>query len=242
MNLSSLELINQVTTSAKEVGFEIETFGQIGAWPLLSMTRCSQDGNGQNIYISAGIHGDEPAGPLALLELLKEDALPKNHNYWICPVLNPSGLDDGTRENADGLDLNRDYRDFHSEEIRSHAAWVKRQITSLDIALHLHEDWESKGFYLYELNFGPKEGLADNILEAVAQHLPIETASEIDGHHANAPGLIRPESIPEIEEGHPEAIYFKQEFGGLNYTLETPSALALAQRIAAMKAAVIATL
>ncbi len=242
MNLSTSELISQLALSAKGVGFEVETFGQIGDWPLLGMTRRAQNNSGQNIYISAGIHGDEPAGPLALLELFKEDALPKEHNYWICPVLNPSGLDAGKRENTDGLDLNRDYRDFDSEEIRSHTAWAKQQIKSLNIGLHLHEDWESKGFYLYELNFGPKEGLAALLLDAVEKYIPIETASEIDGSPSNAPGLIRPDSLPEIEEGHPEAIYFKQAFGGLNYTLETPSAVKLDQRVAALKAAVLVAL
>jgi hypothetical protein len=155
--------------------------------------------------------------------------------------LNPTGLANGTRENTDGLDLNRDYSDLKSEEIRAHVAWVEQNIQSLDQALHLHEDWESKGFYLYELNFGGHESYAKRILNAVEQHLPIEWAEEIDGHPARG-GIIRPDELPEVVEGDPEAIYFQKKFGGLNYTLESPSALPLEQRVAALKAAVLSAL
>lgn len=151
--------------------------------------------------------------------------------------MNPTGLDAGTRENKDRIDLNRDYSEFHSGEIRQHVAWVQRRIKALDLALHLHEDWEATGFYLYELNFGNESSLSKQILDAAQQHLPIETAEEIDGHPA-ADGIIRPESLPDVPEGLPEAIYFQKNFGGLNYTLETPSSLALPQRIAALKASI----
>lgn len=241
MNHSTIKLIEKLKCCAAATGFEIETFGQVTEWPLLALSRKSHNTNGRNVYLSSGIHGDEPAGPIALLQLLQEDALPRKHNYWICPALNPSGLDAKTRENANGLDLNRDYRDFSSEEIRSHAAWARKHIPSLDIALHLHEDWEAKGFYLYELNFNQQTGHADAILRAASKHVPIETAPEIDGSPASN-GLIRPEALPELEEGHPEAIYFQQQFGGLNYTLETPSALPLEKRVAAHLSAMLAVL
>ena len=40
-------------------------------------------------------HGDEPAGPLAALELLKHGAF--DHGPWrLCPALNPTGLAAGT--------------------------------------------------------------------------------------------------------------------------------------------------
>ena len=62
------------------------------------------------IYLSAGIHGDEPAPPLALLALIESGALDKRAVWFLCPILNPDGLARGTRENAEGVDLNRDYR------------------------------------------------------------------------------------------------------------------------------------
>ncbi|MEO0509091.1 MAG: M14 family metallocarboxypeptidase [Verrucomicrobiota bacterium] len=241
MNLQIAQLLSELKTKARTSGFEIETFDQIEKWPLMALSRNSSRQGGQKVYISSGIHGDEPAGPLALLELLESDALPRQHDYWICPVLNPAGLDAGTRENTDGLDLNRDYREPQSSEIRAHISWAKQHIPPLDLALHLHEDWEAKGFYLYELNFSGQPGHANAILEAAAKHLPIDTTNEIDGSPASG-GIIRPQTLPELEEGYPEAIYFQQQFGGLNYTLETPSGLPLKQRIAAHKDAILTVL
>src|SRR5882762_10191115 len=62
-----------------------------------------------SLYISAGIHGDEPAGPLAVCRLLKENQWPSNLAVWICPCLNPTGFLSNRRENSEGLDLNRQY-------------------------------------------------------------------------------------------------------------------------------------
>ncbi|NBB78739.1 MAG: hypothetical protein GVY36_04740 [Verrucomicrobia bacterium] len=153
--------------------------------------------------------------------------------------MNPSGLKRGTRENATGIDLNRDYRDFVSDEIRGHRDWIKRQVPSLDLGIHLHEDWEAAGFYLYELNFGKSPSLAKVLLQATGQFLPIETAECIDGRSARS-GIIRPDTLPDLPEGQPESIWLYQQFGGVLYTLETPSALALELRVAALKAAVLA--
>lgn len=239
-------LIAQLKAAGQATGFTVDSFGQIGPhsqWPLLGMTRTPSPAgpHTRHIYLSAGIHGDEPAAPQALLELLESDALPRDHHYYICPLLNPSGLSVGTRENADGIDLNRDYRDFVSSEIRAHAQWIARHIPQLDAAVHLHEDWESQGFYLYELNFNHQPSLAPRILAATEPHLPTETAHLIDGHPACG-GIIRPRVIPDLEEGHPEAIYLQQKFGGTNYTLETPSAQEFRTRVNALKAGVHAAL
>src|SRR5579862_8056795 len=58
------------------------------------------------VYISAGIHGDEPAGPLAIRQLLQENRWPADMAFWICPCLNPSGFINNRRENPEGVDLN----------------------------------------------------------------------------------------------------------------------------------------
>ena len=44
------------------------------------------------IHISAGIHGDEPAGPLAALKLIQEDRWPGNAEIFLLPCLNPLGF------------------------------------------------------------------------------------------------------------------------------------------------------
>ena len=234
-------LIPDLKQAAREAGFVVQIYGQVGNWPLLAMTRRGQTPGGRNIYLSAGIHGDEPAGPFTLLKLLQAGTLPAKQNYWICPLLNPAGLAAGTREEPGGLDLNRDYSGTQSREIRAHIAWANQHINSLDLSLHLHEDWESRGFYCYELNLTGKPGCARAILRAARHHLPIETAGIIDGHLADG-GIIHRDSLPKIPEGDPEAIFLQQNFGGLSYTLETPSAFPLEKRVAGMEAAVLSAL
>src|SRR6267378_8397684 len=52
----------------------------------------------KHIYISAGIHGDEPATPLAVLKLFQENRWPEPLNLWIIPCLNPMGFALNRRE------------------------------------------------------------------------------------------------------------------------------------------------
>ncbi|MGA2556972.1 MAG: DUF2817 domain-containing protein, partial [Verrucomicrobiota bacterium] len=96
------------------------------------------------VYLSTGIHGDEPAGPLAVLQLLREDLWPGDAALWLCPCLNPSGFALNRRENSAGIDLNRDYRHRQSAEVRAHVQWLGEQ-PDFDLVLCLHEDWEAHG-------------------------------------------------------------------------------------------------
>lgn len=238
-----VQLTADLQAAATGAGFTAATYGTVDDYRLLGLVRSAaqRSPDQRAVYLSAGIHGDEPAGPLALLELLRSDALPRHHDYVICPLMNPTGLEAGTRENHDGLDLNRGYSDFRAVELRTHRDWLQRQLRALDLSIHLHEDWEAQGFYLYELNFGDAVDYADRMLRAVIRFLPVESATLIDGRPAKA-GVIRPETIPDLPEGMPEAIYLQQNFGGLNYTIETPSTLPMDLRVGAQKAAVLATL
>ena len=132
---------------------------------LLAFTRPSrpQGNETRRIYVSAGIHGDEPAGPLAIRQLLQEDQFPPHLWLSILPCLNPTGFPLNRRENSEGQDLNREYLQPKAEEVRAHIAWLEAQ-PNFDLCLVLHEDWESHGFYLYELNLDNRPSLAETML------------------------------------------------------------------------------
>ncbi len=55
------------------------------------------------------IHGDEPLGVFCLERLLDELRPPLPREAWIVPVANPDGLAAGTKDNARGVDLNRNF-------------------------------------------------------------------------------------------------------------------------------------
>jgi murein peptide amidase A len=193
-----------------------------------------------NVYISTGIHGDEPAGPLAALRLLQEDAWPDTAAIWLCPCLNPAGLRLNRRENASGIDINRDYRHPQSPEARAHTNWLQRQ-PRFDVTLCLHEDWESNGFYLYEVNPDGRPSLAEKITAAAATVCPIDLAEVIEDRPARN-GIIRPEFSPAERPQWPEAAYLITHKTRLNYTLEAPSDFPLPARVSALTAAVRAVL
>ena len=54
------------------------------------------------------IHGTEPAG-LAVIRRLRTMRLPAGVHLWLVPTVNPDGLAAGTRQNAHGVDLNRNW-------------------------------------------------------------------------------------------------------------------------------------
>jgi murein peptide amidase A len=63
-------------------------------------------GPGPRILVVGCIHGNEPAG-IAIVRALERTH--PNVDLWLVPVLNPDGLARGTRQNAHGIDLNRNF-------------------------------------------------------------------------------------------------------------------------------------
>ncbi len=185
-------------------------------------TRASYSLFAPRIYISAGIHGDEPCGPDALLRFLELHPLSWSCDWVIAPSLNPTGLRQGTRENAAGIDLNRDFLRRESGEVRALINWWECQDRACDLHLSLHEDWEASGFYLYEINTGGIGSLAGPILGAVQEVVPLESSGPVDGHELSAPGLILHSPDPDEEEGWPEAIWLAKRSPVLSVTFEAP--------------------
>jgi len=230
---------HEFATAAATAGFVRRELASTAAGPVEAWTR----GNGgRSVYLSAGIHGDEPAGPLALLELLRGGAFGDDGQWALCPVLNPTGLAAGTRDNAGGIDLNRDYRRHRSAETRAHAAWLLAR-PAPDLFLSLHEDWETSGFYFYEIHLGADEPrLARAILAAVSPWLPPEPNPVIDDHQVREPGWIDHPADADLPNHWPEAIFLAKNACPLSFTFESPSRAPLARRVAAHVAAVRACL
>lgn len=194
----------------------------------------------RRIYISTGIHGDEPAGPAAILKLLEQDCWPVDADIWLCPCLNPTGFPLNRRENAVGVDLNRQYLGPVAPEVQAHIRWLDAQ-PAFDLCLCLHEDWEAHGFYLYELNPDQLPSVAGKIIAAVAPVCPIDHSPVIEGRPAKG-GIIHPDVDPRSRPQWPEALYLLQHKTRLSYTLEAPSDFPLATRTNALVSAVRAAL
>lgn len=228
--LDPADFIPRFDLAARRGGFRAQTYGEINGHPLNAYTKRTA-GVRPRIYISTGMHGDEPAPPCALLRLLESGFFDERCTWFICPMLNPTGFALRTRENFGRIDLNRDYKSLVAAEVSAHVAWLRLQ-PRFDLVICGHEDWEAQGFYLYELNLGGHPTLAPAMIAAAKVHSPIESAAVIDGRPTAEPGIIRPVSDPLLRDTWPEALYLAYKHSILNYTIETTSAQPLEQRIA----------
>ncbi len=192
--------------------------------------------NEGGIYLSAGIHGDEPGATEGLLAWAERNTrrlakLP----LLIFPCLNPWGLTQNRRVDEKGIDLNRCFQNNRHPTV----AAVRRIAGELQFsaALMLHEDYDGEGIYLYELRSGALWG--DNILDAAEAEIPRDPRSRIEGRRANR-GLLAPRFSPSDfnDAGHPEAIWLYLNGCKRSLTFETPSEFAIEKRIAAHSAAV----
>lgn len=230
-------VLGRVETAAHEHGWTPESFFDGGDFKLFALRRNgSHETSRKRFYISTGIHGDEPAGPLAALKLLQENRWPENLELWMCPCLNPIGFTLNTRENAKGLDLNRGYLNAVAGEILAHIVWLERQ-PMFDLCMLLHEDWESGGFYLYEQNPEKRPSFAEKIIEAVEKVCPIDRSEIIEGREARN-GIVRANVDPRTWEKWPEAFYLITHKTRQSYTVEAPSDFPMQARVDALVAAV----
>jgi hypothetical protein len=232
-------VLREVHEAARHHGWQIESLPVKATLSIPAFTRPASalrtPHSAFRIYISAGMHGDEPAGPLAVRQLLQENPWPAGSDIFLCPCLNPEGFRLNRRENEDGIDLNRDFLHLQTPAIRAHTEWLLRQ-PPFDFCLCLHEDWESNGFYVYELNPDNRPSLAPGMIQSVAPVCPIDLSPVIEDREASG-GIIRPSPDLLSRPQWPEAFFLLQNKPRLSYTLEAPSDFPLATRVAALVAA-----
>lgn len=219
--------------------FEPIALGTVDGHEILALRRSPSQPSPRSsyrLYLSSGVHGDEPAGPLAIQQLISRDLIPDDADVTICPLINPIGTQIGTRESKHNIDLNRDFRDPQSPETKLVVEFLET-LPPFDLSICLHEDWESTGFYLYAIDFS--EASSRSILAAVERVGPIDFSTDIDGHPADK-GLIAVPVGSTIDDrlDWPEAFYLYSKAPHPHVTSESPSSLPLPQRIEMQIAAV----
>ena len=210
------------------------------------------DAHAPAISISAGVHGDEPAGPWALLSLAEDGLLDSRFAYRLWPCLNPSGYEAGTRANVDGLDVNRSFsRGGTTPEAR--AVLTANRDRRFVLALDLHEDFEAHGCYVYEPlrpGFGPM--FAPRIVRAL-DDAGIAVQELDDGFDLGAPPGFDPADFYRLDrgtvlvdyeveirafEGLPGSLALMYRGTPCSLTFETPRPQPWDERIAAHRVAV----
>lgn len=139
------------------------------------------------VGIFAGIHGDEPAGILGLMDFIRElDETPeigRHFEIWLYPVCNPGGYLAGTRASHSGKDLNREFwRGSQEPEVRL----LEKEILArqFDGIIALHSDDSSPGFYGFARGDVMARQLLAPALAAAEQAQARDTRPFIDGFRA----------------------------------------------------------
>lgn len=140
----------------------------------------------------AGIHGDEPAGCAALVELAASlaanPARAAGYELFLYPVVNAVGCERGTRVNHTGKDLNREFW-RNSGEVEVQAIEAELRAHQFHGIITLHTDDTAEGLYGYAHGRTLNESLLAPALEAAKRFLPLDSRAIIDGFPARA-GLI----------------------------------------------------
>jgi hypothetical protein len=185
------------------------------------------------IYISAGIHGDEPATTEGLITWAERhtDKLAELP-LLLFPCLNPWGLRLNIRLDQTGVDLNRAFDRDDAPVIAALRSVMRGQ--RFTVALHLHEDYDAQGIYLYEIE-GELPYWGETLLSAARNIIPIDPRSKIDTGKARTGVIRRRLDVRHFAllGGLPEAVYLHRHHTTHAITFETPSEYGLDQRAAA---------
>jgi hypothetical protein len=209
--------------------------------------------NAPLVALSAGVHGDEPAAPWALLSIVRDGLLDARFNYRIWCCTNPTGYGAYTRENAEGDDINRSFgRGGSTPEAR--AILTSNRDRTFALALDLHEDYEAAGFYCYEPVMEGSAPIGAAVVRAIDEHgLPVQDLDERFelGYPPEAAylrvlerGRVIPDPVAEraFFEGTPYSLHMLRRSTRRALTLESPRPLAWELRIAIHRIAVVAAL
>lgn len=151
-----------------------DLIGTVYDFPIYKLYLQSSDNTQKHVLITSGLHGDEPGGIEASLQFLSRDNsnLLKSFNFTVIPCINPYGYVYNTRENRDGIDINRM---FENDEIKD-VMIIKKTLdeTQFSFTIDFHEDYDATGFYIYE---GKDDGkfIGPEIAQKATSIGPIDT-------------------------------------------------------------------
>lgn len=212
----------------------LSVFAEAGGYPLVVVESEKPCPQAVSIYLSAGIHGDEPAPVEALIQWAERNAARgflDRMNLMIFPCLNPWGLERNIRFDSEGRDLNRYY---HSKKIPQISA--QRKVMNgrrFQAAACLHEDYDARGFYLYEIA-SKRPHWGESLCGDLTRIMDCDERANIDGHRCSN-GVIRRRVTPGLMKGHPEAFMLHFKHADRTFTIETPSEEGLERRIRLQK-------
>ncbi|HUI07941.1 MAG TPA: M14 family metallocarboxypeptidase [Verrucomicrobiae bacterium] len=171
--------------------WRVDQAGTVWGYPFYCVRRHIHR-RAPTIFLTAGIHGEEPGSVEGALRWLENGEWARwRVNWLVLPCINPYGWERNQRRNAQRLDINRQFRD---PSACPEAGLVRRLVRGQRFLfmLDFHEDVDASGYYLYELRAGPPF-IGERVVRAVGKIIPINRDKVIDGNRATGVALIRRE-------------------------------------------------
>jgi murein peptide amidase A len=191
--------------------------------------------NPRRVLISAGIHGDEPAGIETICSFLENSRYKKHLDQWeitILPCINPYGFENDTRENHESKDLNRLFK-VHNPPLEVKLAKSIIEPSYFDMTIELHEDCDSHGYYLFQKSNTPNGlEIGVKIIEALKEVISINSDKTIENMPAEKGIIHRIKDINQME-WWPMAGYSLSMKAVHCLTLETPTMQLMGTRVQA---------
>ena len=205
----------------------LRTIGHADGLPLL---RVDLDGGARRrsgrgklrVLVAAGVHGNEPTGVLAAMQLVRRalrgrrSGLLERFALTVLPMVNPGGLAARTRYNRAGHDVNRSFRPGRwTPESRAVARAIAGE--RFDLFVDLHGSFRDGHFLI---RGGDDGALSRRILRALQSNLLLSGPRGADG--ARAIGPYRLHTLGGVTSDTPGTFkgFMKARGTPLSYTAE----------------------
>lgn len=169
------------------------------------LINCGENAGHKTILIIGVVHGEEPQGKFLIENYLSSNPKNKNRMLFI-PCLNPDGFEFKTRQNANGVDLNRNFPTKNwiksersseyfggnspSSEIETKFAIDVVETFSPDIILTLHAPFKIVNYD------GPAKEISTEISKIIKYPIQSDIGYPTPGSFGNFAGVER--NIPTI--------------------------------------------
>ena len=233
-----------------------------GVHPIYAVVTQNYRSDLPRIILSAGIHGEEPAGVYTLLEFINRGiANYLNHfSFLILPCLNPYGFTRGVRFSRDVADLNRSFDDIPGPpEVTAVKDLLRRFPGPYRLAFDFHEtdtympkgghlsvETIPAGAYMYETTRTGQPCLGPMIMRGIRNSgYPVSQRRSVYGAecqngliYTTAPDNPDYPALPEFK-GTLDWYLLKNGYTDHFLATETPTAWPLKRRLAVQKKALV---
>lgn len=223
------EFIKSVLAICKDKSIKVN-YKIINEFRLYYITLNGDKPYDKTIVFSAGIHGNEIAGPHAVLKFLKEyKEIAPNKRVIFLPVVNPYGFNKCIRYNALNQDINRRFCDrCLTGEAKTIYRLLRKIKPNLFVSLH---EWEGDDGYFMWCSDAIKKDTLEGIPEIAKKYFKIFTNQRINNEDVNKGIIWHPIKNYKVDSSKC-TLENKMYMNGIHYICtETPSKADIDKRV-----------